>query len=90
MRSAGEGRAGASVRRRSPAAGPGGGALEDDLIDDAGEVIGESEVAWESHRLAIVMEMESQEAFALAGWKAFTADESLADPSLLGKFKEES
>ncbi len=54
-----------------------------ELSDDTGEIIGEAEVAWESHRLAIVMEIRSRDAFIQAEWKAFTADESLADPSLL-------
>jgi DEAD/DEAH box helicase domain-containing protein len=60
-----------------------------ELSDDTGEIIGEAEVAWESHRLAIVMEDECRDAFTQAGWKAFTAEESLANPSLLGKLKEE-
>jgi DEAD/DEAH box helicase domain-containing protein len=61
-----------------------------ELVDDAGEIIGEAEVAWENRRLAIMMKVESREAFTVAGWKAFTADELLADPSLLGKLKGES
>ena len=61
-----------------------------ELADDTREIIGEAEVAWENHKIAVVMDVESKNAFLQTGWKAFTVDELLADPSLLGKLKEES
>ncbi|ABK43864.1 DEAD/DEAH box helicase domain protein [Magnetococcus marinus MC-1] len=60
-----------------------------ELADASGEIVGEAEVAWETERIAIVMDDESKGAFTQAQWKVFTADEVLGDPTLLGKVKEE-
>ena len=59
-----------------------------ELADDSGEIIGESEVAWEQLRVAIVMNADSEVALKQAEWMVFTADEVLGDPMLLNNIKK--
>ena len=50
-----------------------------------GIVIAEAELAWETHRVAVLLEenKKAQEAFKEAGWTVFLADELSANPDPL-------
>ncbi|MBF0322585.1 MAG: DUF1998 domain-containing protein, partial [Magnetococcales bacterium] len=54
-----------------------------ELTNTRGEIIGEAELAWESYKLAIVMDDSSRDIFSQSGWKVFTAQEVIGEPSLL-------
>lgn len=54
-----------------------------EVANAAGEIVGEAELAWESQRLAIVLDEQVREVFQSLGWVVLTAEEVLGDPSLL-------
>ena len=45
-----------------------------ELVDSAGEVIAEAELAWEAERGAVLLAEQEPQPFAEAGWRTFRAD----------------
>ena len=55
-----------------------------ELVDSAGEVIAEAELAWEAERGAVLLAGRDRQPFAEAGWRTFAASE----PDLAGAISE--
>ncbi len=53
-----------------------------ELVDEQGAVLAEAELAWPDRKVA-VLEGTAGDAFALQGWRAFTLDDVIRDPSRL-------
>ncbi|MBF0213301.1 MAG: DEAD/DEAH box helicase [Magnetococcales bacterium] len=60
-----------------------------ELADATGEIVGEAELAWEEKQIAVVQNEMTKENFTMAGWKVFTVNEVLGDPTLLSTLKKE-
>ena len=52
-----------------------------ELADDKGEVLAEAELAWPTQRVAVLHgeQAESATAFEEAGWRAYSADDDVAE-----------
>ena len=61
-----------------------------ELASTSGAIVGEAELAWEGQHLAVVMPPHAREMFVQMGWKVFTAEEVVGDPSLLGILVKEA
>ena len=55
-----------------------------ELTDAAGEVVAESELAWEAKQIAVLLPDYNKQPFVEAGWLVFLPD----DPDLAATLKE--